>query len=219
MRPRGDEAYPAEPKQVPSNAPGSRAFDYAHGIGSWVTMEAGASATRTPSDTNSPWPNFSHGLPDTPDYSPYSPHAPASSSTWPGAPLETLSRIDANARLSSPWKLHPAVTRSMSYNGDQSGQFPPPSTRPYDRAQLSMAPQVKIEPVPGMALNAHNGSLSAGAEPHSTYGAWHQPYQYTKANGDYGGWYGEPGEHQPEAHVSSASEDPSQAGGMYYGGR
>ncbi|KAI5868324.1 hypothetical protein GGS23DRAFT_22022 [Durotheca rogersii] len=212
--PRGGESYSVEPK-VPPNAPNGRTFDYAHGIGSWVTTEASAGVSRTSNDTNSQWTtNFANGMPEPSDFPQYSPHAPSPSMTWPAA-LGTPGRMDANGRLGDTWKPYSPAARSMSFSGDQSSQYPP-STRPYERAQPPMAPHVKIEGVPEMALNHQNGSLSAGAEPHPSYGTWQQPYPYAKAGEEYGGWYGGTGEHQPGAHVSSVAEDTS---GMYYGGR
>lgn len=179
-----------------------------------MSAEPGAARTshHDAPHASSSWAGFAHGLPETADYSSYA-HAPApvSMSTWPANSLE-LSRI--NTTGASAWKSYPttaAGTRSISY-GDEAYAATSP-TRPYDRGDVVAA----------------DGSLSAGAAtPHSAYGgggAWGQsyhPYPAKPHEQDYGGWYGaEQGgpQHSPEAHVSSAAEDPSHVGSMYYGGR
>lgn len=174
--------------------------------------EASAGAAKAHGDTNTPWTSFPHGLPEAADFS-YSAHAPsAPMSTWPANSLG-LSRIDTHTRLDDAWKAYPSATRSMSYGEDQSGQFSSSSTRQYDRAHPPLATNA-----PESSLGAQ-GSLSAGAVPHTAYSTWPQPYQYAKPAEDYGGWYGDQAHHSPEAHISSTAADPSQAGGMYYSGR
>ncbi|OTA59135.1 hypothetical protein K449DRAFT_436091 [Hypoxylon sp. EC38] len=206
IEPREDETYSSETK-IPPNAATGRAFNYGHGTSGWMSADAGANVAKTPSDANTSWTNFAHGMTETPDLSPYTSHAPPTSlSTWPATSLGS-SRIDTNIRLDDVWKPYPPGTRSMSYSDDQSEQFASASTRAYERVQVSEA-----------HLSAQ-GSLSAGAVPHPTYNAWQQPYQYAKPNEDYEGWYEDHGHHPSNAHIPSSGEDLSQAGGMYYGGR
>ncbi|XXG98333.1 Cell surface superoxide dismutase [Cu-Zn] 4 [Hypoxylon texense] len=223
IKPGEDETYSSEPKMSPTSASGGRAFHYGHGASSggggggsgWMSAEAGAARTShheaPPPHASSSWTGFAHGVPETTaDYSPYAhAHAPApvSMSAWPAGSLE-LSRIDTTA--ASAWKTsYPtaAAARSISY-GDEAAYATTSPTRPYGRADV-----------------VADGSLSAGAAPHPAYGgggAWGQqsyhPYSAKPHEQEYGGWYGAD-QHSPEAHVSSATEDP-HAGGMYnYGGR
>ncbi|KAI1134382.1 hypothetical protein F5Y05DRAFT_406536 [Hypoxylon sp. FL0543] len=204
IEPSEDEAYPSETK-VPPNATSGREFNYGHGASGWISAEATPSAVKTPGDTSAPWTSFSHGMPETPDVS-YTPHAPVSLSAWPATPLG-LSRIDTNTRLDDEWKPNPPGTRSMSYSDEQSGHFASTPTRSYERVH-----------VPEAHLSAQ-GSLSAGAVPYQTYNAWQQSYQYVKPEDSYEEWYAGHEHYPSDAHFSSAGEDPSQAGGMYYGGR
>ncbi|KAI1450449.1 hypothetical protein F5Y02DRAFT_115612 [Annulohypoxylon stygium] len=192
----------------------SRAFGYEHGTSSWVPTDPGFGVSKATSSTNDPWANYQDGLSETSDLSSYVSHAPVAplSTGWSTA-SPGLSRVDSNSRLDDAWRAYPPGTRSMSYSDDQSSHFAP-LTRPYDRTQ----PPFPTNVVPEASMGAQ-GSLSAGAVPHATYSSWRQPYQYSRSSADYGDWY-EDREHQAsEAHMSSAGEDPSQAGGMYYGGR
>ncbi|XDG09349.1 hypothetical protein ABKA04_008964 [Annulohypoxylon sp. FPYF3050] len=201
-----DETYSTESK-VPPNVTSSRAFGYEHGTSSWVPTDPGFGVSKATSSTNDPWANYQDGLSETSDLSSYVSHAPLAplSTGWSTA-SPGLSRVDSNSRLDDAWRAYPPGTRSMSYSDDQSSQFAP-LTRPYDRTQ----PPFHSNVVPEASMGAH-GSLSAGAVPHATYSSWRQPYQYSRSSEDYGGWY-EDREHQAsEAHMSSAGEDPSQAG-------
>ncbi|KAI0387914.1 hypothetical protein F5Y04DRAFT_274770 [Hypomontagnella monticulosa] len=209
MESEEDETYSAEPR-IPPSAPTGRSYSYGHGSSGWISPEAANGAARASADPNTSWSNFAQGVPETSDISPYTSHAPAvSMSAW-STNVVGLSRIDT----SDAWKSYPQGTRSMSYSDDQSGQYVSPTTRPYDDVQASIGSHVMPETSP----DAH-GTLSAGAAPHmAAYGAWPQSYQYAKPNEDYGGWY-EDREHQLGAHVSPTGADPSQHGGMYYGGR
>lgn len=201
--------YLLKDEKVPPGVPSGRSYSYGHGSSGWVSTEAANDTVRAPGDTNTSWTNFAHGVPEASDVSPYTSHAPAvSMSAWSTSPVG-LSRIDTG----DAWKSYPQGTRSMSYSDDQSGHFTSPTTRPYDGVQAAIGTHVMPEASP----DAH-GSLSAGAAPHMAYGAWQQSYQYAKPNEDYGGWY-EDREHQLGAHVSPTGADPSQHGGMYYGGR
>ncbi|KAI1379446.1 hypothetical protein F4677DRAFT_464753 [Hypoxylon crocopeplum] len=200
-----NETYSTETK-IPPNASSGRALSYGHGTSGWMPTDARAGAARASGDTNASWTNFAHGLPETSELSSYTSHAPPSSlSTWPANSLG-LSRIDTNTRLDDTWKSYASTTRSMSYSDEH---YVSPSARSYDRAHAT----------PETSLGSQ-GSLSAGAGHHPTYGTWPQPYQYAKPGEDYAGWYDDHEGHHPGAHVSSTAEDPSQAGGaMYYGGR
>ncbi|KAI1083610.1 hypothetical protein F5B20DRAFT_577289 [Whalleya microplaca] len=203
----GNEPYPPDSK-VTSSASSSRSFDYGPGMTGWISTEAAPSAAKTPSDLNTPWRNYSHESPATPGYPPYTPHAAASSSTWQTAPLGPPSRINTATRPDDPWTSYPPPTRSLSYSGEQSGQYPS-STRSYSGTQPQLAAD-EIDP---------HGSLSAGAVPPPNYGTWQPPYQYPKPSEAYsGGWYGSGG-NPPDAHVPPGAENPSQAGTMYYSGR
>ncbi|KAI1457985.1 hypothetical protein F4805DRAFT_467052 [Annulohypoxylon moriforme] len=208
-----DETYATESK-LPPNTSSSPAFGYEHGTGSWVPTDTGSGVAKSTGGANVQWANYPDGIPETVDLSSYASHAPvASLSTgWATAP-PGLNRMDSNSRLNDTWRAYPPGTRSMSYSDDQPGQFMPPA-RPYDRPQPAIATNI----VPETSMSAH-GSLSAGAVPHATYGSWRQPYQYSRPNEDYGGWYEDREHHASEAHMSSVGEDPSEAGGMYYGGR
>ncbi|KAI0830963.1 hypothetical protein F5Y06DRAFT_290548 [Hypoxylon sp. FL0890] len=205
IEPEVDETYSSETK-IPPNATSGREFNYGHGTSGWISTDAGASAAKTPGDTNTSWTSYSQGMVETPDLSSYTAHVPVSLSTWPATSLG-LSRIDTNTRLDDAWKPYPQGTRSMSYSDDQSGHFASAPTRPYERVQ-----------VPEAHLSAQ-GSLSAGAVPHPAYNAWQQSYQYAKANDGYEEWYEGHEHHPPNTHLSTVGEDPSQAGSMYYGGR
>ncbi|KAI1386588.1 uncharacterized protein F4822DRAFT_320836 [Hypoxylon trugodes] len=194
MEAEEEEAYATEPR-IPSNAPSDPTFSYGHDAGSWLPTGAGASTARMPGDSSTMWTSFAHGLPDGSDPSSYNSQHPTGSAG--------LGRINSTSRLDDGWRSYPPGTRSMSYSDDQSGR--------YDR-QTSLATNA----VPEAGLGIQD-PLSAGAVPHATYGTWQQ-YQYSRPNEDYGGWY-EDREQSPQTHALSAGQDPSQAGGMYYGGR
>ncbi|KAI1211071.1 uncharacterized protein F4807DRAFT_459302 [Annulohypoxylon truncatum] len=212
MKAEEGEVYSAEPN-LPPNTSSSQAFGYEHGTSSWVSTDPGPGVAKTAGGANDPWAAYPDGLPETADLSSYTSHAPVAtlSTGWSATP-PGLHRVDSSSRLDT-WRAYPPGTRSMSYSDDQSGQFMPP-TRPYERVQ----PPIATNAVPEASMGAH-GSLSAGAMPHATYSSWQLPYQYSRSNEDYGVWYEDREHHASEAHMSSVGEDPSQAGGMYYGGR
>ncbi|KAI1092741.1 hypothetical protein F5B19DRAFT_502106 [Rostrohypoxylon terebratum] len=210
MKVEEEETYSAESK-VPPNMTSSRAFGYEYGTSSWVSTDPGSNVSKVAGGTNDPWASYPDGLSETSGLSSYASHAPiAPLSTGWSTSSPGLSRMDSNPRLDDAWRTYPSGTRSMSYSDDQSSQFEP-LTRPFDRTQ----PAIPTNVAPGASMGTH-GSLSAGAVPHPTYGSWRQPYQYSRSNEDYGGWY-EDREHQaPGAHISSLGEDPSQAGESQY---
>ncbi|OTB06442.1 hypothetical protein M426DRAFT_20897 [Hypoxylon sp. CI-4A] len=199
-----DEACSAEPKIEP-NVPSDRSFSYGHGTNDWMPTETGAGATKAPSSTNPLWTNFSHGLSETSEISPY---AAQQIPTWPANAIN-MSRIDSSH--ADAWRQYPSGSRSISFSEEHTGHFTSPSIGHYDnRAQPPTATNFAPQP----SLGAQ-GSLSAGAVSHPTYSAWPQ-YQYARPNEDYSSWYDD---RESSEHIPSAAEDPSQAGGMYYGGR
>ncbi|KAI2624414.1 hypothetical protein GGR54DRAFT_638290 [Hypoxylon sp. NC1633] len=211
-----DETYSPEPK-VQDNISSNRSFSYGHGAGDWISSEGGSGVARTPSSANSPWANYTHGLPETQDLSSYPSHPPpASLSTWTASSTGEPGRLDTSSRLDDAWRSYPSETRSMSYSSDdQAVSFTSPSTRSYDRAHLSVATGSILQ----TSLSGE-GPFSASAAPHSTYSTWSQSYQYPRPNNDYGGWYEDHEGHQSEVHDPSTAESPSQTGGsIYYSGR
>ncbi|KAI2471021.1 hypothetical protein F4781DRAFT_420931 [Annulohypoxylon bovei var. microspora] len=208
-----DENYSPRSKIAP-HASSSRAFGYEHGTGSWVSTDTDPNAAKMAGNANDQWANYPDGLPEASDLSSYASHAPAVSlSTGWSTTSPGLNRIDTNTRLDDTWRAYPPGIRSMSYSDDQTGHFVSP-TRPYDRIQPPVATHVVSE----ASIGAH-GSLSAGAVPHAAYNSWRQPYQYSRSNEDYGAWYEDREHHASEAQLSPMGEDPSQAGGIYYGER
>ncbi|KAK7969909.1 hypothetical protein PG988_008982 [Apiospora saccharicola] len=236
------DTYPVTPE---GSVPGTRAYEYGHGVSDWIATDAsGGSSAKNMDDLNSSWRTYPQPSPVSPAFSPYTTHAVPGTATWSAAPGNGAMTAGAVGEAGSrtedvPWSSYAAATtRSMSYGssgggGEAHGAYSPMTgTRTFDNRRVSTttayAPPISAATLSGgvaavdSAVDHHAASLSAGAGPPPNYGTW-SPHSYGGAYGRradaYGSvWYNEGTSGAQEA--SSGGENMHQhAGALYYGAR
>ncbi|KAK8088246.1 hypothetical protein PG997_003207 [Apiospora hydei] len=219
------------------NTPGTRAYEFGHGVSEWMATDAsGSSSTKSIEDLNASWRSYPQASPVSPAFSPYTTHAVPGSATWSAVPGAVGEEAGSRAE-DVPWSSYAAATtRSMPYGSsgaESHGTYSPMTgSRTFDSRRLSTtaayAPAISAAALSGgvaavdSAVDQHASSLSAGAGAPPNYGAW-SPHSYGGAYGrrtdGYGSvWYSEGTAGAQEAPGGGESMH-HHAGALYYGGR
>ncbi|KAK6865655.1 hypothetical protein PG995_002183 [Apiospora arundinis] len=233
------DTYPVSP-EVAGSAPGTRGYEFGHGVSDWIAADAnGGNPSKNIDDLNTSWRTYPQASPVTPAFSPYTTHAVPGSTTWsavPGTGAMSAGVVgEAGSRAEDvPWSSYAAsTTRSMSYSGGggaeshEAAYSPMGGARTFDSRRVSTtsayAPSISATTMAGGVAAVDSAvSLSAGTGPPPNYGTW-SPHSYGGAYGRradaYGSvWYNEGGPGAQEA--SGGSENMHHhAGALYYGGR
>ncbi|KAK8095284.1 hypothetical protein PG999_013306 [Apiospora kogelbergensis] len=228
------DTYPVTPE---GSAPGSRGYEFGHGVSDWIATDAsGGNSAKNMDDLNASWRTYPQASPVTPAFSPYTTHAVPGSTTWsavPGAGGMTAAAVgEAGSRAEDvPWSSYAAgTTRSLSYGGGESAYSPVSGARTYDSRRISTttsyAPSISATTLTGGVAAVDSAvSLSAGAGPPPNYGTW-SPHSYGGAYGRradaYGSvWYNESAAGTQEASGGGGGGETMHhhAGALYYGGR